>query len=743
MTETSVKIEEILYEGLVGIADPREREEFLNLTCTANPGLRARLEKLIALHDEAERFFAQEPEFDSSTFTAPSESAPTPDGNPDEGIETRIGRYRLLECLGAGGCGVVYLAEQMEPVRRRVALKIIRVGMDTEHIIARFETERQTLALMDHPNIARVLDAGATAAGRPFFVMQLVDGPRITEYCDQNRLDIPARLKLFIAVCRAIQHAHQKGIIHCDIKPSNLLVTRHDGVAVPKVIDFGIAKAMEASHADVFAPASSLPIGTPAYMSPEQVNGDGLDVDSRSDIYSLGVVLYELLAGMPPRDPEIFSSPEPETIHRTLHGTPVAKPSIRLACCPPETLRQLAANRRMEPARLVRMLRGDLDAIIGKAMRIDRKLRYGTANELAEDISRFLDNEPVNARGSPRGYRLGKLVRRNKIVFAAGAIAMIALTGGFGTSTWLFFREARARHEQALLREAAEKASAIEANLRRRAQAGEAVAHAAVLIRDGDLAQADKLLDQIALDDVPASLESAAVFRAVGEWLLPQGRPADAARRQAALAQAISRVDKSNSESVSIHFVAAAAALVDAGDIEHYEDLRQMAVERFSAATHPYIMDEIVKSCLIMPACPELLAKLEPMVEVLKSNLPWDRQASPAELMEGWQMLSITLAAYRTGDHPLALEWARRCLKHPNVNPSRNATIHAIIAMAQHHTGRTEDARVALETARSAVTAHFQQPFQHGGPETGYWFDWVIARILLKEAEGVEIVAQE
>lgn len=303
--------------------------------------------------------------------------------------------------------------------------------------------------------------------------------------------------------------------------------------------------------------------------------------------------------------------------------------------------------------------------------------------------------------------------------------------------------EARARHEQARLREAAEKASAIEANLRRRAQAGEAVAHAAVLIRDGDVAQADKLLDQIALDDVPASLESAAVFRAVGEWLLPQGRPADAARRHAALAQAISRVDKSNSESISIHFVTAAAALVDAGDIEHYEDLRQMAVERFSAATHPYIMDEIVKSCLIMPASPELLAKLEPMVEVLKSNLPWDRQASPDELMEGWQMLSITLAAFRTGDHPLALEWARRCLEHPNVNPSRNATIHAIIAMAQHHAGRTEDARVALETARSAVTAHFQQPFQHGVPETGYWFDWVIARILLNEAEGGEIVAQE
>ena len=743
MTETSVKIDEILYEGLAGIDDPREREEFLNLTCSANPGLRARLEKLVSVRDEAERFFAQEPEFDSSSFIDPSDSAPTPDGNSDEGIGTRIGRYRLYECLGEGGCGVVYLAEQMEPVRRRVALKIIRVGMDTEHIIARFEMERQTLALMDHPNIARVLDAGTTDAGRPFVVMQLVDGPRITEYCDRNRLDIPGRLQLFIAVCRAIQHAHQKGIIHCDIKPSNLLVTRHDGVAVPKVIDFGIAKAMEASHVDVFTLASSLPVGTPAYMSPEQVNGDGLDVDSRSDIYSLGVVLYELLVGMPPRDPETFGSSEPETIRRTLHDTPVAKPSIRLADCPPETLRQLAENRRMEPARLVRMLRGDLDEIIGKAMRIDRKLRYGTANELAEDISRFLGNEPVNARGSRRGYRLGKLVRRNKIVFAAGALVSIAMTGGFGTSTWLFFREARARQEQARLREAAKAASAVEANLRRRAQASETVAHAAVLIRDGDLTQADKLLGQIALDDVPSSLESAAAFRAVGEWLLPQGRSADAAKRYAALAHAISRVDKSNSESVSIHFVAAAAALVDVGDLAHYEELRLMAVDRFSAATHPYIMDEIVKSCLIMPASPELLAKLEPLVKGLKNHLPWDRQASPYELMEGWQMLSITLATYRTGDHLLALKWARRCLEHPNVNASRNATIHAIIAMAQHHSGRTEEARVALESARSAVSDHFRKPFQHWGEDAAFWFDWVIARILLKEAEGVVIVAQE
>ena len=253
-----------------------------------------------------------------------------PDGDFTEGVGTRIGRYRLIECLGEGGHGVVYLAEQLEPVRRRVALKIIRVGMDTESIIARFEMERQALALMDHPNIARVLDAGATASGRPFFVMQMVKGMPITDFCDQNRLDLPARLRLFIPVCKAIQHAHQKGVIHCDIKPSNILVTLHDGVAVPKVIDFGIAKATEGEHPDISALESTPIIGTPAYMSPEQVDGDGLDVDTRSDIYSLGVLLYELLTGMPPRDSALFKQSGPEEIRRLLRDTPVLKPSDRL-----------------------------------------------------------------------------------------------------------------------------------------------------------------------------------------------------------------------------------------------------------------------------------------------------------------------------------------------------------------------------------------------------------------------------
>jgi hypothetical protein len=735
MTESPAQIEEILYEGLAGLDDPREREDFLDQTCRGNPSLRARLEELVSVRDDAEKFFGMEPD---SPATGPrDEAAKTPDGDFTEGLGTRIGRYRLLERLGEGGHGVVYQAEQLEPVRRRVALKIIRVGMDTEGVISRFEMERQALALMDHPNIARVLDAGATASGRPFFVMEMVTGMRITDFCDTNHLDLPARLRLFIPVCMAIQHAHQKGIIHCDIKPSNILVSLHDGVAVPKVIDFGIAKATEGGHPDVSSAASSPIIGTPAYMSPEQVNGDGLDVDTRSDIYSLGVVLYELLTGKPARDSGIFKQSSPEEIRRLLRETPIIKPSGRLHSCPPDKLMELAGKRRIEPHRFARMLEGDLDAIVMKAMEPDRQRRYGTASELAADLSRHLGCEVVTARPAGRADRLNKLVRRNKVAFLAGAMVVLALSAGFGTSTWMFIQENKARQEQARLRHIAEVARANEVRLREKAQAGETVAHSAVLISHGEIAQADALLGRIGLDDVPASLESATAFRTAGEWLLHEGRWEDASRRFAAVAQSISRVDTSESEKISIHFVAAAAAVSDAGNSESYERLRQMAAERFSTTTSPVIADEVVKSCLIKPADPEILAKLDPLIKIIESNIPWDRKDGPEDLMEAWQMLSMTLVAYRKDDYQLAEDWARRCLSHPNRNPSRSAAVRAILAMAAHRLGHADEAHAELDTTRAEVLAYFDKPFSIGNSPDGFWFDWLIARILLKEADGL------
>jgi WD40 repeat protein len=386
-----------------------------------------------------------------------------------ERIGTMIGRYRLLEQIGEGGFGVVYMSEQQEPVQRKVALKIIKPGMDTKEVIARFEAERQALALMDHPNIARVLDAGTTAAGRPYFVMELVRGIPLTDYCDQSGLPLRERLRLFIKVCQAVQHAHQKGVIHRDIKPSNVLVTLHDGEPVPKVIDFGVAKALgqKLTEKTVFTGFQHM-IGTPAYMSPEQAALSGLDIDTRADIYSLGVLAYELLTGVTPFDAEAFRRAAVGEIQRLIRETEPLKPSTRLQSLG-EKLTEVARQRRTEPGALSRLLRGDLDWIVMRCLEKDRQRRYATASGLAADVTRHLNNEPVVARPPGKVYRFQKLVRRHKLVFVAAGAVAVSLVIGLCVSTWLFFRETAAYRQVAI-------AESEQNRLLRRAEANEAEA---------------------------------------------------------------------------------------------------------------------------------------------------------------------------------------------------------------------------------------------------------------------------
>src|SRR5262245_46516275 len=395
--------EQTLFAEALERTDPHERAAFLDQACQGDAVLRERLERLLAQHQHAGGFI-------ESPALAP---APTMDAPATERSGSVIGPYKLVEQIGEGGMGTVWMAQQTEPVKRLVAVKVIKPGMDSRQVIARFEAERQALALMDHPNIARVLDGGTNDTGRPYFVMDLVKGVPITKYCDDHRLTPRQRLELFVPVCQAIQHAHQKGIIHRDLKPSNVLVALYDGWPVPKVIDFGVAKAAGQSLTEkTMVTGFGAIVGTLEYMSPEQAEVNQLDIDTRSDIYSLGVLLYELLTGSPPFcKKELEKGGMLETLRMIREKEPT-KPSAKLSTS--EGLSTLAANRGMEPAKLTRLVRGELDWIVMKALEKDRSRRYETAVSLANDIQRYLNDERVLACPPSTGYVLRKFVRRNK-----------------------------------------------------------------------------------------------------------------------------------------------------------------------------------------------------------------------------------------------------------------------------------------------------------------------------------------
>jgi len=438
---------EEIFNNAAEIEDLAERAAYLDDVCGDNQELRADVESLLKSEGDAGDFL-EAPVLKGDVTL--EDSAAT------EGPGSIIGRYKLLERIGEGGMAVVYMAEQAEPIRRKVAMKIIKLGMDTRSVIARFEAERQALAMMAHPNIARVLDAGATETGRPYFVMELVHGISITEYCDQENLPMPDRLELFTQVCNAVQHAHQRGIIHRDLKPSNIMVTMHDDQAVPKVIDFGIAKAVNQrlTEKTLFTRYGHM-IGTPAYMSPEQAQMSGLDIDTRSDIYSLGVLLYELLTGTAPfADEELHQAAYLE-MQRIIREEEPVKPSTKLSTLG-ATLTEIAKKRCSTPEMLRKTIRGDLDWIVMKALEKNRTRRYPTASEFTADIRRHLGNEPVLAGPPSTLYRMKKFVQRRRALVAATAAVVVALVAGSVISTSLYLRMRRALVTVSRLEEKAE-----------------------------------------------------------------------------------------------------------------------------------------------------------------------------------------------------------------------------------------------------------------------------------------------
>ena len=403
-----------------------EREAYLDGACGGDADLRSRVDALLEAHDAASGIL----------------DSPAVEGNR-EGPGTSIGNYKLLQEIGEGGMGVVYMAEQEKPVRRKVAIKVIKLGMDTKQVIARFEAERQALAMMDHPHIARVLDAGSTDAGRPFFVMELVRGIPVHEYCDKHNLATEERLGLFVDVCRAVQHAHQKGIIHRDIKPTNVLITSHDGRPVPKIIDFGVSKAtnQRLTERTLFTEFHQI-IGTPEYMSPEQAEMSGLDVDTRSDIYSLGVLLYQLLTGTTPADPTDLRTAAFEEMTRMIREDEPPAPSTRVSKLG-EDAEKIAKSRGSDVRSLSKHFRGDLDWIVMKALEKDRTRRYENASAFAEDVNRHLDNRPVEAGPPGASYRFLKFARRNRKTVAASLVLVLVVGLGLAGTTAGFFALAR------------------------------------------------------------------------------------------------------------------------------------------------------------------------------------------------------------------------------------------------------------------------------------------------------------
>ena len=693
MRQTTPVEEEIFYQALE-IPGASQRAEYLGRACGSDTQLRESVNTMLADHEQGSRLFQEI----ASDFTLDTNDATEDDVLPcDHDLGTTIGSYRLVKRLGEGGGGIVYEAEQESPVHRRVALKILKPGMDKWRVMNRFQAEQHALELMEHPNIARVLDAGVTSDGRPYFVMELVQGARITEHCQKHTVPLTARLQLLEQVCSAVQHAHQKGIIHCDLKPSNILVTMVEGAPVPKVIDFGIAKATAGAPAEWTR--QGCPVGTPAYMSPEQISGSR-DIDTRSDIYSLGIVLYELLAGSPPFDADGPSKTGDSDLGRRLLTEEPPTPSQRARQCGNPTV---AWNE-------------DLDCIVLKAIAKDRETRYATMRGLGQDIARYRSNEPIHARPPSRLYRLRKLVQRNRLASAAIAASVLALVVGFTTSSLLYVRAEAAERKQALLRAEAEER--------------EYVTKAAILLMQNKTAEADAEIQRMGGMLTQPSVEATNVFRKLATWNALRGDWKAASQRLLAFSR-VNRFDDSDmTDNATRDLIPIAPTLVEAGDIDALEHFEDMLVQRLGGTNNPIAAEHVLKICLLLRPSDDLLKRLEPAAAVAERSLP--ANAGRLNWLQAWRCFALGLWHYRIGHYDQSIRLINLGLSAPKNEPVVNACCLTVRSMAFRKLGQTANAEEDQSGATALVEGKFSKPLELDNQ--GLWNDWLTARILLREA---------
>jgi len=713
---------------------PEARLDYVDQTCAGDENLRRKVQALLRANDRAGRFLDELP----SAFAGERVQQVGAIEKPGD----RIGRYQLLKQIGEGGWGIVFLAEQKEPVRRKVALKIVKPGMDTKSVVARFEAERQALALMDHPNIARVIDAGMTDGGRPFFVMELVEGMKITDYCDQHSLPTRSRLELFTQVCDAIQHAHQKGIIHRDIKPSNILVTTGtDGRPAPKVIDFGVAKAtggQQLTDKTIFT-ARDMLIGTPAYMSPEQMSPMNADIDTRTDIYSLGVLLYELLTGTTPFDTRELLKAGFDEVRRVIRDEEPARPSTRLSTLMKAEAENFSKRHGAAPPWLIRELQGELDWIVMRALEKDRARRYATAHGLGVDVGRYLSGEPVSARPPSRLYKARKFVARNKLACASLATILVLMAAGLAVVTRLLVvgnrARVRAQHQQEVDRlegfgimywqqgnyGEAEKCFRHSLAIRRQflddSSPNVLVAtHLVILLQqENKYDDTDQLFDGFSKSQLLASPGYAGLFATIGESMAMQGRWRKATND-------VTNLVKTEPDSPNGYHTLA-PLLVACEDVPEYRRLCQQIVVRFRGAQDPYIAERMAKDCLILTSSGADLNVVGALANVAVSKNP---SYSPFQCCKA-------LAEYRQQRFSEAVKWADSATKDPF--PYSKAEGYAILSMARFKSGQTNEAFIALAECGKVIEE--QLPKLSNGNLGQDWRDWIIAHALQKEAKAL------